>query len=529
MSDEGTVSDTACAGPRAGPRAGPMDEAESVESAGEADGSGSTGSTPGSRPAAIGSPSCAPRDALFYLASGRYAVERLLGEGSGGEVFAAHDTLLDRPVAIKRLPVATPGSLAKGTSHDDQERDQGGEAFVTSEAEAAARLLVEARAVARLSHPNIVTCYDVFEEDDQLHLVLEQVPGPTLRQRLDQDGPLNLESLARLGVQLAAALAHAHANGIVHRDLKPENILLAPGGPSGEIAKLTDFGIARASGTVRLTMPGMVLGTPAYVAPEQAIGNPIDGRADLYGLGCVLYEAATGVPPFEADTPLLVVSQHLHATPAPPSIRRPDLPPVWDALILCLLAKQPQDRFSSATALQAALEVLSVTAGNSLSPVAQPVPAAVTPPGNTPATPDGKHPEANHLNRKKPRILAVDEDRTLVQLLEFVLREANYEPAVADDGMAAWEQFLVQPPDLVVLDIHLKGLDGLSLLRKIRASPGPEASTPVVVLASSADDAISVSALDAGADDFIAKPFSPDQLLARIRAALRRAPGRATS
>ena len=229
-------------------------------------------------------------------------------------------------------------------------------------AEAAARLLAEARALARLVHPHIVAVHDAFEDGGRLHVVMERVDGPTLRQALDARGPLALDQLGRLASHLAAALAHAHGRGVVHRDVKPENVLLAPadsadpgGGGPGWTAKLADFGLAYSPSRARLTQPGIAVGTPAYVAPEQAAGQAVDARADLYALGCLLYEAATGAPPFAGDDPLAVVHQHLHAAPAPPSSRRPDLPPAWDALLLRLLAKRREDRPPSAAALLADL------------------------------------------------------------------------------------------------------------------------------------------------------------------------------
>ena len=227
----------------------------------------------------------------FRLGSGRYVLGVLLGAGAGGEVFAAEDTLLRRPVALKRLPLSPAGGREDPAA-----------------AEAAARLLAEARAVARLSHPHVVPVFDAFAEDGRLHLVMELVSGPTLRQVLDEQRPLDLEALARLATQLAAALAHAHGAGIIHRDVKPENVLLAPGAPGAPhpVYKLVDFGIARLGGATRLTAAREALGTPAYVAPEQAMAQPVDGRADLYALGCLLYEAATGSPPFTGDDPLLM-------------------------------------------------------------------------------------------------------------------------------------------------------------------------------------------------------------------------------
>ena len=417
-------------------------------------------------------------------------MEARLGAGAGGEVFAGRDTLLERPVAIKRLP---PDAVALSSG------DVSGVSSASpGSGEAAARLLAEARAIARLAHPNIVTVHDVFQEDGRLHLVLERVPGQTLRQQLDSDGPLSLSALEALARRLAAALAHAHRQGVIHRDLKPENVLIAPGG----VAKLVDFGIARVVGAARLTNADEAVGTPAYVAPEQASGAPVDGRADLYALGCVLYEAATGHPPFEAETPLLVISQHLYATPAAPSGRRPDLPPAWDALILRLLAKQPEDRFSSAEALLEALDER------------QPPIAPTAPEAEAAAAPVG--PETQ-------RILVVEDERDLAEVVEFVLKRGGYETLVAHDGLLAWERLVPECPDLVVLDIDLPGLDGFEVLRRIRALPAPQCTTPVIMLTARSDEASTVKALDAGADDYLTKPFSPRQLLARIRTALRHA------
>jgi CheY-like chemotaxis protein len=466
--------------------------------------------------AAVGAVDGLPPGIPRVLDQGRYAVEALLGEGSSGDVLAARDTLLDRPVAIKRLPPVAGASQTRGAGARNHARGD--------DEDTAARQLLEARAVARLANPHIVACFDVFEEDEQLHLVLERVSGPTLRQWMNDHGPLEIDALIRLGEELASALGHAHANGIIHRDLKPENILLTPDGT----AKLTDFGIARATGTTRLTIPGQVLGTPAYVAPEQAIGQPIDGRADLYGLGCVLYEATTGMPPFEDDNPLVVVSQHLHAAPSPPSTRRIGLPRAWDAMVLRLLAKQPEKRFDSAEALVSALR--------SLRPSADETPARE---GADVLAPEGDRGQASQpaeasdfttldavstrMQGRPRRILVVEDDSVLADLVKLVMENAGYEVVLAHDGFTAWEQFQRQPPDLVLMDLMLPGPDGLALLRHIRALPTSLATVPVVVLTGRDDEKSTVGALDAGADEYLVKPLSPDELLARIRAVLRRA------
>jgi tetratricopeptide (TPR) repeat protein len=279
--------------------------------------------------------------AIGEFLNARYQLEAELGRGGMGRVYRAHDTLLDRDVAVKVLSAPELG------------------------AEGRARLLREARAAAGLNHANIVTVHDVGEADvapsgDGLpFIVMELVAGPSLHDRR----PESLEETVAVARQVCAALEHAHAHGIIHRDLKPENVLLALG-PPGEThplpgtsatAKLSDFGLARSMAS-RLTAEGAIAGTVFYLAPELALGQAYDGRADLYALGVMLYELATGRLPFLADDPLAVITQHLHAPPVPPRARDEAIPPALDALILRLLSKDPQDRPATAAEVQRALE-----------------------------------------------------------------------------------------------------------------------------------------------------------------------------
>jgi tetratricopeptide (TPR) repeat protein len=272
------------------------------------------------------------------LLNGRYRLDVELGRGGMGQVYRAHDTLLDRDVAVKVL------SAELGT-------------------EGRNRLLREARAAAGLNHPNIASVYDAGEAQlpdragpagPMPFVVMELVEGPSLHDRR----PESLEETVAIARQVCAALEHAHAHGIIHRDLKPENVLLAEGPPAGpgSIAKLVDFGLARSMAS-RLTAEGAVAGTAFYLAPELALGQVYDGRADLYALGVMLYELTTGRLPFLADDPLAVISQHLHAPVVPPCARDETIPPPLDALILRLLSKDPQDRPASAADVLRVLEV----------------------------------------------------------------------------------------------------------------------------------------------------------------------------
>ena len=261
------------------------------------------------------------------LLQNRYRIDAELGHGGMGVVYRAHDTLLDRDVAIKVLSATALGN------------------------EGRARLLREAQAAAQLNHPNIVAIHDAGEADNVSFIVMEMIEGESLHSRR----PTALDEILSLARQVCAALEHAHAHGIVHRDLKPENVLITPDGT----AKLMDFGLAR-SGASRISTEGAIVGTVFYLAPEQALGQEIDGRADLYALGVMLYELTTGRLPFTGDDPLAVISQHIHAPVGPPRALRPDLPPALETIILKLLAKNPADRFASAREVEAALVATAV-------------------------------------------------------------------------------------------------------------------------------------------------------------------------
>ncbi len=254
------------------------------------------------------------------------------------EVFRAHDLVLDRDVALKML--------GRGATLDGDAR---------------ARLLSEARSAAALNHPHIVSVYDTGEDAGTTFVVMELVPGGSLRSA----GAMSLAPIIDVARQLCAALAHAHAHGIIHRDVKPENILIAEDSDS-PVVKLADLGIALSRRGARVTSEGAIVGTAHYLAPEQGLGEAIDGRADLYSLGVLLYELSTGRLPFAGDDPLAVVSQHLHAPVVPPRTYRADLPIELEAIILRLLAKRPENRFADALETASALAAVDPNAGAAL-------------------------------------------------------------------------------------------------------------------------------------------------------------------
>jgi serine/threonine-protein kinase len=256
---------------------------------------------------------------------GRYALTEEIGRGSMGTVYKASDPLIERTVAVKTIDLAKldDGSL-----------------------EPRARFLREAKAAGRLSHPGIVTIYDVGEIEDTAFIVMELVQGRSLKDILDRGEKIPLAAALAILSQTADALDFAHRHGVVHRDVKPGNVMLTRHGT----VKITDFGIARIDQTKR-TRTGILVGSPGYMSPEQLSGKPIDGRSDVFSLGSLLYELAAGKGPFDAERPEDVVTLMANITSrphAPPSAVNPALPASTDAIVAKALAKRPADRYRSA-------------------------------------------------------------------------------------------------------------------------------------------------------------------------------------
>jgi len=289
--------------------------------------------------------------------SGRYELLEPVGRGGMGVVYRARDRELDRLVAVKVLPA----ELLRG------------EGF-------RARFRREARAAAGLAHPNIAVVHDIGEDDGGEepvpYLVMELVEGVTLAELLEQ-GPLAPAEAGKVVAAVLEALEHSHGRQVVHRDIKPANIMVSFAEDRLRV-KVMDFGIARllSQTATRLTATGAVIGTPFYMSPEQAEGEPADESSDLYSVGCVLYELLTGRPPFTGDSAAAVLFQHLHKAPEPPSKVDPALDPFWDGVLGVALAKDPRDRYPDAAAMRRAVE-----AGLAAPPVSVPPPAPPPEPG----------------------------------------------------------------------------------------------------------------------------------------------------
>jgi eukaryotic-like serine/threonine-protein kinase len=300
----------------------------------------------------------------------RYEVDKPLGRGGMAQVFRGTDRVLGRTVAIKVL--------------DQKHRNDA--KFVT-------RFRREAQAAAGINHPNVVSVFDTGSEDGLHYIVMEYVDGETLDDVLAREKVLPPERVVAIAEPVARALDAAHQKGMVHRDVKPGNIMLDRSGT----VKVVDFGIARAAADDTLTQTGIVLGTAAYLSPEQAQGVAVDPRSDVYSLGCVLYEMLTGRKPFTGDSALAIAYKHVREDPAPPSQVNPDIPPELEAVVMTAMAKDPAQRFPSGGAMQEALSAAATGEMPAMAAVGaeatEPLAGGDTAVMTTPETAPGEPPE----------------------------------------------------------------------------------------------------------------------------------------
>jgi ligand-binding sensor domain-containing protein/tRNA A-37 threonylcarbamoyl transferase component Bud32 len=295
---------------------------------------------------------------------GSYQLLEQIGQGGMATIFKAYQPSMDRYVAVKILP-----------AHFTED-----ESFV-------ARFTQEARTLAHLEHPHILPVHDYGEQEGITYLVMRYVDAGTLKDLIVQRGPLEPDETARILGQVCRALGYAHSQGIVHRDVKPTNVLIDERGD----AFLTDFGIAKlVAGTAQFTATGAVVGTPAYMSPEQGMGQPLDHRCDIYALGVMLYEIVTGRVPFDAETPLAILMQHVNAPLPPPRQIKPSVPEAVERVILKAMAKLPADRFQSAEEMGETLHRAVAGLPTEIALPPQPVPgptAVVQQPVAAPAEP----------------------------------------------------------------------------------------------------------------------------------------------
>ncbi len=387
-----------------------------------------------------------------------YRIEAALGSGGMGAVYRAYDTRLERTVALK---------------------------FPSN---AAVDMLKEARLASALNHPHICTIYEVGEADGRVYIAMEHVAGRPLKAEIP-DGGLPVESLLRYAMQITGALAHAHQRGIIHCDLKSSNVIITPEGS----AKVLDFGLARRMQPQELEeatcsrVSNTIAGTLHYLPPEVLRGEPPDARGDLWALGVLLHEMTTYELPFQGRTGFELSAAILREQPRPlPAL----VPAGLRAVIGRCLAKEPAQRYQHAAEVQAALE--AVGADLCVRPAPQQTSAA--------------------------RILLVEDEPGIAFGLQEDLQIEGYQVETESDGEAALRRARKESFDLILLDVMLPGKDGFEVCRELRRGGS---RTPIILLTAKAQEAEKVMGLELGADDYVTKPFSPRELRARVKAALR--------
>ncbi|NDJ61044.1 MAG: protein kinase [Chloroflexi bacterium] len=397
----------------------------------------------------------------------RYEVRTLIGEGSTATVYKALDKRLNREVALKIL-------------------------LPNMREAARRRFFQEATAVAHLNHPNIMAIYDMDEERGQHFLVVEFVEGESLTHYI----PSRPEVVVELGKQIAQALDYAHKRQVIHRDIKPANIKVTPDG----LIKIMDLGLALPREAKRVTADGMIIGTPAYLSPEQAQALKLDYRTDIYSLGVVLYEMATGELPFASDDIPALLMQHVKQPPPPLRNIKPDLPLALESVILKSLEKQPDRRFQSGEAFAQALDASIRTESSVDAPTQSANPI------------EGVVPDTGPLLRLPLRLIIADDHtilrRTLVSFL--AARDELMIVGEAGDGETALQQTLALSPDVLLLDLNMPNRSGLEILPDIRTR-APQ--TKALVLTGRDEDWYVMQALRAGAHGYLLKSVQETDLI----------------
>ena len=304
---------------------------------------------------------------------GRYELEEKIGSGGMAEVYCAHDNSLDRPVAVKILHEAYRTDLE----------------FIE-------KFTGEAKAAARLTHPNIVNIFDVGIDGADHYIVMEYVQGNSLKDKIREEGPLDILTATKIAKDIANGLAHAHAHNLVHCDIKPHNILMTTDGR----AKIADFGIARAITESTVTYSNDVVGSVHYFSPEQAQGGTITPKSDVYSLGIVMYEMLTNKLPFTGENPVSIAMKHIEEEPVPPSSLRPEIPPMLEAIVLRAMNKNPDLRLSSFDMIQA---LSNVEASLSVAQMDDPDATKILPRTTTENLSPRRNIRQNSINRTAPK------------------------------------------------------------------------------------------------------------------------------
>jgi CheY-like chemotaxis protein len=390
-----------------------------------------------------------------------YKIEAIAGRGGMGVVFRAEHLHLGRIVALKVLTADLAGNRSFRQ-----------------------RFIREAQTAARLDHPNIVPVFDAGEVEGLLYIAMKYIDGVDLGHVLDAEERLTPQRTVDMLTDIADALDVSHSAGLVHRDVKPGNVLV-----DNARSYLTDFGLTkRIASRTALTAAGRTVGTAAYLAPEQIRGQDVDARTDIYAFGCVLYECLTGDVPFVRDTDMAVLWAHLEQEPELPSKRVSDLPQAIDDVFAAALAKRKEERPASCGELVKAVAD-ATGARRPASSARNAVPVAT--------------------------ILVASGDRRARSQVEAALAEGRVSVAGAGDAETAVDQARAYPPQLAFVDAELPG-GAIALCQRLRATD-ESAATRIVMLVGRGAQVDRAAAAGAGVDDFLAKPFSPLQLMAKVR------------
>lgn len=399
----------------------------------------------------------------------RYKIEELIGEGATAIVYRGTDLRLQRDVAVKVL-----------LPHVNQTTRR--------------RFEREAHAAAKLNHPSIMAIYDVGQDKSYEYLVVELIQGRPLYEMI----PSTPDVVAEVGYQICMALDYAHQVGLIHRDIKPANIYLTPENQ----VKLMDFGLAipKQGDAKRLTADGTIIGTPAYLSPEQAQGLPLDPRTDIYSTGIVLYEMVTGFLPFDADDIGTILLQQVRKPADPPSKHKPDIPDALERVILKSLEKRPNNRFQTAAAMADALRDIIRGKQDTVPHVAEPIESIPDEPAQS----------------DDIRIFLADDHALTRQSLAYFLDGISGFEVVgqASNGDECFEALAEVKPHVVLLDLNMPGTNGLVILPKIRQT---YPDLKVLILTGREEKSLIMKALRAGAHGYVLKTSSEDDLERSVR------------
>lgn len=397
----------------------------------------------------------------------RYQLLQELGSGGMGRVYKAFDRDTGEVVALKvlRPDIASKPSVIE-------------------------RFRNELRVARKITHKNVCRIYDLHRTDSTAAISMEFIEGRSLRQVLGESGPMVDEQMVSIGRQICAGLQEVHRQGVVHRDLKPENVMVDGSGT----VKLMDFGIARAAAS-DITVTGHLVGTPAYMAPEQAEGKPVDARTDIYAFGLVLYEMCTGRCAFHGNTPVEVALKQIRQSPLAPREIQPNVSPQIELLIVKCLQKDASRRFASVDELDAALTRSNSVATREAEPVGP-----------------GRHaPQPSRLESPKPCALVLDDDLPTLRLMTEILIGSGWDVVGVDDAEEALALAARRIFDVISLDLRMPDMDGFEVARRIRRTEA-NANVPIVIVTGEKDKNTMEQAFSSGATMLLHKPVNTSRL-----------------